>query len=128
MNNHINTLQSVVGTEIYQVWTRMLQHLIPEGRTHRLAPIIAGMLRYATIIALEKNKKENNSDTVSKNLVIAEELNDFKEIKKLLSEPIQNLFDDSNAQPQRTDYRGNHYSILDAVIHEYLSWYEMPWK
>ena len=124
----MNTLQSVVGTETYKAWTCMLNHLIPDGRTHRLAPIIAGMLRYATVIAIEKINTEKEPDMVSKNLQIADQLNDPDKINKILSEPLQILFDDSNAQFERTDYKGNHYSILNAAIHEYMNWYEMPWE
>lgn len=124
----MSTLQSVVGTETYKVWTRMLNHLIPDGRTHRLAPIIAGMLRYATVIAIEKNNTNKEPDTISRNLEIADELNDPNEIKKILSESLEILFDDSNVMFKRTDYRGNHYSILDAAIYEYMNWYAMPWE
>ena len=47
------SLQAVVGTETYDVWTKMLHDLVPDGRTHRLAPIIAGMLHYALNVAFE---------------------------------------------------------------------------
>lgn len=124
----MNTLQSVVGSATYEVWTSMLQHLIPRGRTHRLAPIIAGMLQYATIIAYQKDKEEEDSESIASNLQMAEELNDFEEIKRVLAEPLQQLFDDSNARHERTDYRGNHYSIIDSAIHEYINWYDMPWE
>lgn len=124
----MNTLQSVVGSATYEVWTSMLQRLIPQGRTHRLAPIIAGMLQYATIMACQRAKEARDSETVASNLQMAEEMNDFKEIKRLLSEPLQQLFDDSNAKHERTDYRGNHYSIIDSAIHEYINWYDMPWE
>ena len=124
----MNTLQSIVGAAIYEVWTSMLEHLIPQGRTHRLAPIIAGMLQYAAIIACQKDKEARDSETVASNLQMAEEMNDFEEIKRLLSEPLQQLFDDSNANHKRTDYRGNHYSIIDSAIHEYINWYDMPWE
>ncbi|MDZ7723595.1 MAG: hypothetical protein U5R06_12530 [candidate division KSB1 bacterium] len=124
----MNTLQSVVGPATYNVWTSMLQHLISQGRTHRLALIIAGMLQYATIMACQQNKKKKDSETVAGNLQMAEELNDFEVIKRLLSEPLEQLFDDSNAKHERTDYRGNHYSIIDSAIHEYINWYDMPWE
>ena len=41
-----NSLKTVVGQETYDVWVDMLRRLVPEGRTHRLAPMIAGMLQY----------------------------------------------------------------------------------
>lgn len=124
----MNTLQSVVGTASYEVWENMLERLIPQGRTHRIALIIAGMLRYATIVAFEKDKEEKDSETVANNLQIADELNDFEEIKMLLLEPLEKLFDDSNTRHERTDHQGNRYSILDSAIHEYMNWYEMSWE
>jgi hypothetical protein len=33
-------LKTIVGQETYGVWVDMLRRLVPEGRTHRLAPMI----------------------------------------------------------------------------------------
>ncbi len=52
------SLQDVVGKETYVVWVDMLHELVPDGRTHRLSVVIAGMLHYATAIA-EKSMKMN---------------------------------------------------------------------
>lgn len=46
------TLEEVVGQETYAMWVDMLRRLVPEGRTHRLAVLVAGMLHYAYLIAL----------------------------------------------------------------------------
>ena len=105
MNNENYSLKSVVGSTTYEVWIRMLQQLIPEGRTHRIAPLIAGMLQYATLISLEKYE-DKNKETVAHNLVIAEEMSDFDEIKKILSEPLQQLFNDSNTIYNKMNYQG----------------------
>ena len=41
------TPESVVGSPTYSVWVDMLERLVPGDRTHRLAPLVAGMLQYA---------------------------------------------------------------------------------
>ena len=33
-------LKSIVGKNTYAVWIRMLRELVPDSRTHRLAPLI----------------------------------------------------------------------------------------
>ena len=48
------SLKQIVGQKIYTVWVEMLRQLVPDGRTHRLAPLVAGMLQYAANIAYEK--------------------------------------------------------------------------
>ncbi len=35
--------KEVVSRETYQVWVGMLRQLVPDGRTHRLCVLIAGM-------------------------------------------------------------------------------------
>ena len=45
------SLRDVVGPEVYQTWIDMLHRLVPDGRTHRLAPVVAAMLQYALAVA-----------------------------------------------------------------------------
>ena len=106
----------------------MLRRLVPHARTHRLAPLIAGMLQYATLIASADQYEDTDAKTVAKNLEIAEESNDFDEIKSLLSKPLLQLFDDADAVHERSNKRGERYSIIDSAIHEYMNWYDMPWE
>lgn len=106
----------------------MLRRLVPHARTHRLAPLIAGMLQYATLIASADHYEDTDVKTLAKNLELAEESNDFDEIKSLLSKPLQQLFDDADAVHERSNYRGESYSIIDSAIHEYMTWYDMPWE
>ena len=40
--------RTVVGKDIYSAWVRMLRELVPDGRTHRLAVVVAGMLQYGS--------------------------------------------------------------------------------
>jgi hypothetical protein len=59
---------TVVGADTYAVWVRMISELVPNGRTHRLAVMLAGMLRYAAAIAAanqdEKGNERSDQDRV----------------------------------------------------------------
>ncbi|MCI0608598.1 MAG: hypothetical protein L0Z71_06005 [Anaerolineae bacterium] len=50
------SLQAVVGEATYAVWVDMLRELVPDGRTHRLSVVVAGMLQYALAVAEELNE------------------------------------------------------------------------
>jgi hypothetical protein len=50
-----HSLQEVVGTKTYSVWVEMLRELVPDGRTHRLSVLVAGMLHYALEIAVRED-------------------------------------------------------------------------
>ena len=54
MTGSYESLQTIVGQDTYNVWKKMLLELVPDGRTHRLAPMAAGMLQYAAAIAYER--------------------------------------------------------------------------
>lgn len=45
MTRQKQSLQEVVGAQTYTSWVDMLRRLAPDGRTHRLAPLVAGMLQ-----------------------------------------------------------------------------------
>ena len=48
------SLKQIVGPKTYTVWVEMLQQLVPDGRTHRLAPLVVGMLQYASNVAYQQ--------------------------------------------------------------------------
>src|SRR6266478_3536549 len=52
------SFSGVVGADTYKVWVRMLRELVPDGRTHRLAVMLAGMLQYAVVMAAAKSVQE----------------------------------------------------------------------
>ena len=52
------SFSGVVGADTYEVWVRMLRELVPDGRTHRLSVMLAGMLHYAAAIAAAANQDE----------------------------------------------------------------------
>jgi hypothetical protein len=52
------SLQDVVGENSYSVWVDMLRALVPDGRTHRLSVLLAGMLQYAHTLAEDNEEEE----------------------------------------------------------------------
>lgn len=67
-------LEKLVGHEVYSSWIKMLQALVPHGRTHRLAVLVAGMLQYALD---QGNVKSNSNNSVSALLEEANDNNEF---------------------------------------------------
>ena len=121
-------LEEVVGQETYTVWTEMLERLVPDGRTHRLAPMIAGMLRYAAEIAYEEYGDVPEEGTIVGSLLEAAEAYDPDEVSELLQEVVNQLFADAGVDPERVSSQGDDYSIVESAIYEFIHWYDMPWE
>ncbi len=121
------SLKQIVGQTTYSVWVDMLRQLVPEGRTHRLAPLVAGMVQHATKIVYEKYGDEPEEGSVAQVLLLAIEAYDPSETEDL-SELVAQLFDDANVGYERTSSRGDDYSIVESAIYEFIHWYDMPWE
>ena len=120
------SLEAVVGAEVYRTWVSMLRALVPDGRTHRLAPLVAAMLQYALIRAEEKQDDDENS--VAQSLLDSTEVSDPSEVKELLHDAVTQLFKDAHVEYRRTSSRGYQYSIVEDAYAEYLHWFDMPWE
>jgi len=120
------SLQDVVGKEIYTVWVDMLRELVPDGRTHRLSVVIAGMLQYATAIAEKLDENELGEDSVALSLINANEMSP-DEIKDELHDVVKKLFRDADVAFDRVSKHGDPYSIADEAYNEYAGWYDYPW-
>lgn len=127
-SKHKRSLESVVGSETYLVWVNMLQALVPDGRTHRLAPLVAAMLQYALTIAEDISGEEAEEESVTQSLLDAAEAGDPSEVKEYLHDVVDRLFKDAKAKYQRTSARGMEYSIADDAYEEFIHWYDMPWE
>lgn len=121
-------LAAVVGIETYTVWVDMLNKLVPQGRSHRLAPLIAGMLHYALAIAEKKDDKESDTTSAVQSLLYAAEASDPSEVENYLKDLVKQLFMDAKVKYTRTNVRGNNYNILDSAYEEFFDWYNMPWE
>ena len=120
------SLQDVVGEQTYNVWVDMLCELVPDGRTHRLSVVIAGMLHYATVIAERFDDDELDEDSVALSLVNANE-GDPDQVKDELHDVVKCLFADAGVTFERVSRRGDSYSVADEAYNEYVSWYDYLW-
>ena len=120
------SLQDVVGKETYVVWVDMLHELVPDGRTHRLSVVIAGMLHYATAIAERIDEDELEDNSVALSLIHANEM-DPDQLKSGLHDVVKRLFMDAGVSFDRVSKRGESYSVADEAYNEYFSWYNYPW-
>ena len=123
------SLQDVVGEKTYSVWVEMLGALVPDGRTHRLSIVVAGMLQDALEVALEHNKGKYTEETnsVAMSLIDSTETGDPENVKGLLHDVVDKLFIDAGVPYERVSKRGDHYSIADETYNEFASWYDYPW-
>jgi len=122
------SLREVVGEEVYSVWTQMLHEIVPEGRTHRLAPTIAAMLQFAAAVAYKKGGGDPEEDSMEYSLLFAAEGIDPEEAFDLLLKPVEKLLRDAKVRAKRTSSRGEEYSIAKSAVVEFVNGYNMPWE
>jgi hypothetical protein len=120
-------LRTTVGAKTYSVWLDMLQTLVPGGRTHRLAVLIAGMLHYALARSLGKSETKTKSQRLFKLLDSALDSQQEDELLPVI-ELVEKLFEDAGVPYQRRSRRGDSYSIATEAVNEFISWENMPWE
>jgi hypothetical protein len=120
-------LEQLVGEQVYSIWIDMLRRLVPEGRTHRLAPTVAALLQYAVVVALEKQGNDPVEGSAAQRLIDANEMGP-DEAEELVLPLVKKLFKDAGVEYQRTSARGEEYSIATEAIREYIEWFNMPWE
>jgi hypothetical protein len=121
------SLQDVVGKETYTVWLDMLRDLVPDGRTHRLSVVVAGMLEYALGKAIEIKHRNEEDHSVAMSLIDAEDAGYPEGIKELIHDVVDRLFKDAGVKYERVSKGGEHYSIADETYNEFSSWFDYPW-
>lgn len=106
----------------------MLRQLVPDGRTHRLSVILAGMLHYAAAIAAADQDEEENERSLVLSLIEATEASDPSEVEDLIHDAVVQMFKDAKVRFERTSARGSQYSLAEEVYAEFVHWYDMPWE
>ena len=127
------SLEDVVGPNVYKTWVdtkdfAFVHVLVPDGRTHRLAPLVAAMLQYALALAENMRDADEDENSVAASLLATTEVGDSSEVKALLHDAVTKLFKDARVGFQRTSARGVSYSIADDAYEEYLHWDFKPWE
>jgi hypothetical protein len=121
-------LSKVVGADTYEVWVRMLRKLVPDGRTHRLAVMVSGMLQYAVVMAVAKQDEKENERSLAACLLEASEASDPSEVKDLIHDAVVQLFKDAKVRFERTNARSDKYSLAEDSYQEFIHWFDMPWE
>ena len=122
------SLKEVIGAETYDVAVHMLRKLVPDGRTHRLTVMVAGMLQYAVVMAVAQSAKERNEGSLAASLLEASEVSDPSEVKELIHDAVVQLFKDSKVRFERTNARGDKYSLAEDSYEKFIHWFDMPWE
>ena len=115
-------LQDVVGKATYAVWVDMLHTLVPDGRTHRLSVLVAGMWQYAFVMAEKIKNPDEDEHSVAMSIIDASETADPDEIKRLIHDVIDRLFTDAGVEYRRISKRGENYSMADEAYNEFARW------
>lgn len=119
--------QDSVGKETYSVWVDMLRELVPNGRTHRLSVVIAGMLQYALDKSMKVKHRNEEEHSVAMSLIDSSDTANPDHIKALIHDIVDRLFKDAGVTYERVSKRGDHYSIADETYNEFSSWFDYPW-
>lgn len=120
-------LKATVGAKIYGIWLDMLQTLVPGGRTHRLAVLVAGMLHYAYAVSSSKKATQTKAQHLFELFESALERHDEDDLQPVV-ELAETLFDDAGVLYQRSNRRGESYSIAAEAAYEFISWENMTWE
>jgi hypothetical protein len=125
MSRVSESLAEIVGDATYKVWVDMLAKLGPDGRTHRIAPLVAGMLIYASLCATDLSAEKSN---LVEAFAACDEAYDADSIPRTLVDATVRLFNDAGVATKRNNSRGAQYSVLDTALEEFIHWYDMPWE
>jgi len=117
-----------VRPRTYSVWLETLSSLVPDGRTHRLSIVVAGMLRHAAEVAGARFGTDAPEGSAAASLIRAAEDDDPDQVANQIGDLVERLFRDAKVAGSRVNARGDEYSILDSAIQEFALWYAMPWE
>ena len=104
----------------------MLRKLVPDGRTHRLAVILAGMLQYAVAMVAAKDYKD--ARPLAASLLEASDATEPSEVADLIHDAVVQLFKDAKVRFERINARGDKYSLAEDSYEEFIHWFDMPWE
>ena len=121
------SLQVVVGKGTYSIWVDMLREPVPDGRTHRLSVVIAGMLQYALDKSVKIKYRNEEEHSVAMSLIDADDAGYPDGIKELIDDVVDRLFKDAGISYKRVSKRGEQYSIADEAYNEFARWFDYPW-
>jgi hypothetical protein len=123
------SMRALVGARTYALWLDMLRRLVPHGRTHRLAVVVASFLQYAAELAGERWTIDHAPPgSAAAVLLAAFEGGDPEEAEATVSALAGQLLRDAGVRFQRVNHRGQRYSIAEEAASEFTRWEDMPWE
>ncbi len=57
-----------------------------------------------------------------------EAVSDPSEVKDLIHDTVVQLFKDAKVRFERTNARGDKYSLAEDSYEEFIHWFDMPWE
>lgn len=124
MDKNLNDsrIETIVGSEMYTAWVDMLKTLGPSGRTHRLAVLVASMLRCAHQLSIKTNFPLSDSfETTFKSGVYEKVLNELYPL-------VCDLLTKSQIKWERVNSKGQRYDLAEESIRQFFLWDQMPWE
>src|SRR3989304_1375386 len=120
-------IRDVVGSKNYSVWLELLRRIVPDGRTHRLSVVVAGILQVAYELAQEKEESNAKARQLFSIFECACEHDEENGIEPLLKITEQ-IFKDAGVGFKRVNRKGEGYSIAEEAVYQFLNWDAMPWE
>ena len=122
----LQEFKRIIGLKAYSAFLDMLATIGPEARTQRISVVIAVMLKFARSKVSEKPKPNSLAAAL---LALEEEPYETEgRAPATVRALVDALCREAGMRNQRQTSRGESYSIADAVIAEYVEWYNMPWE
>ena len=115
--------KALVGRDVYDHWLEMLKTLVPQGRTHRLSVVVAGMIHFTW------SKADHNDEDLDENKVYLAMEEAFEDPESdSLGEIISSMFLEAGVKSSRINSKGHGYSISEDAVREFYCWDMMPWE
>ena len=71
---------------------------------------------------------EQEERSLASSLLEAAEVSDPSEVKDLIDDAVVQLFKDAKVRFERTNARGDKYSLAEDSYEEFIHWFDMPWE
>lgn len=90
--------------------------------------MIAGMLQYTFEIAERIESINEDEHSAAMSVINAAESGNPDDMKALIHDIVEQLFDAAGVAYARISKRGEPYSIADETYNEFASWFDYPWN
>jgi hypothetical protein len=85
------------------------------------------MLQYAVVAAANGDQKANEH-SLAASILEASDSTDASEVEELIHDAVVQLFKDAKVRFERTNARGDKYSLAEDGYEQFIHWFDMPWE